>query len=52
MLDARRDPGPDCRGLELSGSAVHGHLRTARRKLECATIEQAIAKARRLDLIQ
>src|ERR1700730_10994630 len=45
-------PGQIAAALELSGSAVHGHLRTARRKLECATIEQAIAKARRLDLIQ
>ena len=45
-------PGQISAALELSGSAVHGYLRTARRKLECATIEQAIAKAGRLDLIQ
>ena len=45
-------PGQIAAALELSGSAVHGYLRTARRKLECATIEQAIAKAGRLDLIQ
>ena len=38
--------------LGLSVSAVHAYLRTARRKLECASIEQAIAKAIRVDLIQ
>jgi DNA-binding CsgD family transcriptional regulator len=36
----------------LSVSAVHACLRSARRKLQCATVEQAIAKAIRLDLIQ
>jgi DNA-binding CsgD family transcriptional regulator len=36
----------------LSVSAVHAYLRTARQKLECSTLEQAIAKAIRLDLVQ
>jgi DNA-binding CsgD family transcriptional regulator len=35
----------------LSVSAVHACLRSARRKLQCATIEQAVAKAIRLDLV-
>jgi DNA-binding CsgD family transcriptional regulator len=45
-------PGQVANALDLSVSAVHAYLRAARRKLECATIEQAIAKAIRLDLIQ
>jgi hypothetical protein len=35
----------------LSVGAVHACLRSARRKLQCATIEQAVAKAIRLDLV-
>jgi DNA-binding CsgD family transcriptional regulator len=38
--------------LGLSVSAVHAYLRTARQKLECNTIEQAIVKAIRLDIVQ
>jgi DNA-binding CsgD family transcriptional regulator len=45
-------PGQIAATLELSGSAIHGYLRAARRKLECETIEQAVAKAVRLDLLQ
>jgi DNA-binding CsgD family transcriptional regulator len=45
-------PGQIAAALNLSGSAVHGYLRAARRKLECATIEQAVAKAIHLDLLQ
>jgi DNA-binding CsgD family transcriptional regulator len=45
-------PGQTADALGLSVSAVHAYLRTARRKLESATVEQAIAKAIRLDLIQ
>lgn len=45
-------PGQIADGLGLSLSAVHAYLRTARLKLECTTIEQAIAKAIRLELIQ
>jgi len=45
-------PGQTAATLGLSVSAVHAYLRTARRKLEAATVEQAIAKAIRLDLIQ
>jgi DNA-binding CsgD family transcriptional regulator len=37
--------------LNISPSAVHLYLRTARRKLGCSTIAQLIAKAIRLDLI-
>ncbi|ABD87764.1 autoinducer binding domain-containing protein [Rhodopseudomonas palustris] len=47
-----RTPGQIAGDLELSASAVHGYLRTARRKLNCATHEQAIAKAVRLELLQ
>jgi DNA-binding CsgD family transcriptional regulator len=45
-------PGQIADALDLSVSAVHAYLRGARQKLECATIEQAITKAIRLDLIQ
>jgi LuxR family transcriptional regulator, quorum-sensing system regulator RaiR len=45
-------PGQIAAALGLSLSAVHAYLRAARLKLECATIEQAIAKAIRLDIIQ
>src|SRR4029078_181151 len=38
--------------LGLSGSAVHAYLRTARQKLECSTLEQAIAKAIRFEIIR
>jgi DNA-binding CsgD family transcriptional regulator len=38
--------------LGLSVSAVHAYLRAARQKLECSTMEQAIVKAIRLDIIQ
>jgi DNA-binding CsgD family transcriptional regulator len=47
-----RAPGQTAAVLGLSVSAVHAHLRTARRKLACATLEQAIAKAIRFDLVQ
>jgi len=45
-------PGQVADALNLSVSAVHAYLRGARQKLECATIEQAIVKALRLDIIQ
>jgi DNA-binding CsgD family transcriptional regulator len=45
-------PGQAADALGLSVSAVHGYLRTARQKLECSTLEHAIAKAIRLDLVQ
>lgn len=38
--------------LNISSSAVHLYLRSARTKLSCATIEQSIAKAVRFDLIE
>jgi DNA-binding CsgD family transcriptional regulator len=44
-------PGQIAAALGLSLSAVHAYLRAARLKLECATIEQAIAKAIHLDII-
>ena len=44
-------PGQIAAELGLSLSAVHAYLRAARLKLECATIEQAVAKAIRLDII-
>jgi DNA-binding CsgD family transcriptional regulator len=47
-----RAPGQVADALGLSLSAVHAYLRAARRKLECNTIEQAIAKAIRLDIVQ
>ncbi len=47
-----RAPGQIAASLGISVSAVHAYLRTVRRKLECATIEQAIAKAIRSDLLQ
>jgi DNA-binding CsgD family transcriptional regulator len=37
--------------LNISASAVHLYLRTARKKLNCLTIEQFIAKASCLDMI-
>jgi DNA-binding CsgD family transcriptional regulator len=52
LLIRGQTPGQIAAALGLSASAVHGYLRTARRKLECATMEQAIAKAVRFDLIQ
>ena len=45
-------PGQIAGILNLSASAVHGYLRTARRKLECATVEQAVARAVNLDLLR
>jgi DNA-binding CsgD family transcriptional regulator len=45
-------PGQIAATLGLSRSAVHTYLRTARHKLECVTLEQAIAKAIRLDIIE
>jgi DNA-binding CsgD family transcriptional regulator len=45
-------PGQVADALGLSVSAVHAYLRTARQKLECGTLEQAIAKAIRLDIVQ
>jgi DNA-binding CsgD family transcriptional regulator len=44
-------PGQIADALGLSVSAVHAYLRTARRKLECATIEQAVAKAIRFEIV-
>ena len=44
-------PGQIAATLNLSASAVHTYLRTGRRKLGCATIEQAVAKAVRFDLL-
>lgn len=37
--------------LNVSPSAVHLYLRSARNKLDCATIEQSVVRAARLDLI-
>lgn len=37
--------------LNISASAVHLYLRAARKKLNCLTVEQFIAKAICLDLI-
>jgi DNA-binding CsgD family transcriptional regulator len=47
-----RTPGQIAAALGLSVSAVHAYLRAARRKLECSTMEQAIAKAIRFDIIR
>jgi len=47
-----RAPGQVADILGLSLSAVHAYLRKARQKLECNTIEQAIAKVIRLDIVQ
>jgi DNA-binding CsgD family transcriptional regulator len=44
-------PGQMAAALGLSVSAVHAYLRTARRKLECGTIEQAITKAIRFEIV-
>jgi DNA-binding CsgD family transcriptional regulator len=38
-------------GLKLSASAVRLYLRSARQKLGCATMEQAIAKAICFELV-
>jgi DNA-binding CsgD family transcriptional regulator len=45
-------PGQVAADLGLSASAVHTYLRKARQKLECATLEQAVAKAIRFDIIE
>jgi DNA-binding CsgD family transcriptional regulator len=45
-------PGQMAVSFDLSTSAVHAYLRTAKRKLNCSTLEQAIAKAIQLDLIR
>jgi DNA-binding CsgD family transcriptional regulator len=45
-------PGQIAATLELSQSAVHAYLRTARLKLECTTMEQAIAKAIRFEILE
>jgi DNA-binding CsgD family transcriptional regulator len=37
--------------LNISTSAVHLYLRTARKKLNCLTVEQVIVRAISLDLI-
>jgi DNA-binding CsgD family transcriptional regulator len=47
-----RTPGQIVAALGLSVSAVHAYSRTARRKLECGTIEQAITKAIRFEIVQ
>jgi LuxR family transcriptional regulator, quorum-sensing system regulator RaiR len=44
-------PGQTAAALGLSASAVHAYLRTARQKLGCSTLEQAVAKAIRFDII-
>lgn len=44
-------PGQVADALSLSVSAVHAYLRAARQKLECNTMERAIAKAIWLDVI-
>jgi DNA-binding CsgD family transcriptional regulator len=44
-------PGQLAAILGISGSAVHANLRTARQKLECSTVEQAIAKAIQFEII-
>jgi DNA-binding CsgD family transcriptional regulator len=49
-MQGREGQVADALGLSLR--AVHVHLRTPREKLECRTIEQAIAKAIRLDIIE
>ena len=46
-----RAAGQIADALNVSLSAVHAYLRTARIKLECATVEQAVAKAIRLDIV-
>jgi DNA-binding CsgD family transcriptional regulator len=45
-------PGQISSSLNLSISAVHAYLRTARRKLECATLPEAVGKAIRLELLR
>jgi len=45
-------PGQVAADLGLSASAVHTYLRKARQKLECTTLEQAVAKAIRFDIIE
>jgi DNA-binding CsgD family transcriptional regulator len=52
LMQGRAPPGQVADALGLSLSAVHAYLRTARRKLECNTVEQAIAKAIRFDIVQ
>lgn len=44
-------PGQIASDLNVSLSAVHAYLRSVRMKLECASLEQAITKAIRLDII-
>jgi DNA-binding CsgD family transcriptional regulator len=44
-------PGQIASELNVSLSAVHAYLRSVRMKLESTTVEQAIAKAIRLDII-
>lgn len=44
-------PGQVAASLGISLSAVHGYLRGARRKLECATLEEAAVLAVQLGLI-
>ncbi|UTD26045.1 LuxR family transcriptional regulator [Bradyrhizobium sp. WD16] len=51
LLAEGRTPQQVADGLDLSASAVHLYLRSARHKLKCTTIEQAIGKAVRLELI-
>jgi DNA-binding CsgD family transcriptional regulator len=45
-------PGQVAADLDLSTSAVHTYLRKARQKLKCATLDQAIAKAIRFEIIE
>ena len=47
-----RAPGQVADEFGLSFSTVHAYLRIPREKLECRTIEQAIAKAIRLEIIE
>lgn len=45
-------PAQIAAALNLSVSAVHAYLRSARRKLECTTLTHAVATAMRLELLR
>lgn len=51
ILAAGRTPQQIADHLDISPSAVHLYLRSARRKMDCATVEQLVAKAICLDLV-
>ncbi|WP_407180862.1 LuxR C-terminal-related transcriptional regulator [Bradyrhizobium sp. STM 3562] len=44
-------PAQIAASLDLSVSAVHAYLRSARRKQECTTLTQAVATAVRLEIL-